>query len=196
VLFFWRRENLCKKGASVAVDDTGEALSGEMIQESENPMKMTTFRSSVLRVAILAIGATALSALPAMAQDASAPPPPQGQDGPRRGGGPGRMGEHQVEFLTKKLSLTPDQVTQVKAIDDDSRKQMMALRDDTSTAGPDRRSKMMDIHKASQSKIRALLTADQQTKFDALEAEMREHRGRRGGPDGPPPPPPPPAPQQ
>ena len=40
---------------------------------------------------------------------------------------------------------------------------------------------MMDIHKASQDKIRALLTADQQTKFDALQAEMREHRGDHGG---------------
>jgi protein CpxP len=106
------------------------------------------------------------------------------------------MEEHQIEFLTKKLNLTSDQVTQVKAIDDDSFKQMKALREDTSTAGPDRRAKMMDIHKASQGKIRALLTADQQTKFDALQAEMQEHRGHRGGgPDGPPPPPPP-APQE
>jgi periplasmic protein CpxP/Spy len=194
VQFSSRRKNLYQQSASVAVDDTGEALSGEMIQESENPMK-TTLRNSVLRVAILAIGATALSALPAMAQDASAPPPPPGQGGPRHGG-PGRMEEHQVDFLTKKLNLTPEQVTQVKAIDEDTWKQMRALHEDTSTAGPDKRAKMMDIHKASQGKIRALLTADQQTKFDALQEEMREHRGRRGGPDGPPPPPPPPAPQQ
>jgi len=160
-----------------------------MIEESENPMKMTTFCSSMLRVAVLALGATALVTLPAMAQDTSAPPPPQDQAGPRHGGpgGPGRE-EHQIEFLTKKLSLTPDQVTQVKAIDDDSRKQMFALRDDTSTAGSDKRAKMMEIRKASQGKIRALLTADQQTKFDALQAEMREHRGNRGE-GGPPPPP-------
>jgi periplasmic protein CpxP/Spy len=148
-------------------------------------MKMTMFRSSMLRVAVLAFGATALSALPAMAQDTSAPPP-QGQAGPRHGG----MRGNQVEFLTKKLSLTPDQVTQVKAIDEDTWKQMKALHEDTSTAGPDKRTKMMDIHTASQGKIRALLTADQQTKFDALQAEMREHRGNRGGgPGGPPPPP-------
>jgi periplasmic protein CpxP/Spy len=158
-------------------------------------MTMTTLRSCVLRVVLLTMGATALVALPTMAQDASAPPPPPGQGGPRHGG-PGRMEEHQIEFLTKKLNLTSDQVTQVKAIDDDSFKQMKALREDTSTAGPDRRAKMMDIHKASQGKIRALLTADQQTKFDALQAEMQEHRGHRGGgPDGPPPPPPP-APQE
>ena len=131
-------------------------------------MKMTIFRSSMLRVAVLAIGATALNVLPAMAQDSSAPPPPpQGQAGPEHGG-PGRG--NQVEFLTKKLNLTPDQVTQVKAIDADTMNQMKALREDTSVAGPDKRAKMMDIHKASQDKIRALLTDDQKTKFDALQA--------------------------
>lgn len=152
-------------------------------------MKTTMIRSSVLRVAVLALGATALIALPAMAQDTT--PATQGQGGPRYGhGGPGGMGGHQLEFLTKKLNLTPDQVTQVKAIDEDTWKQAKALHDDTSIAGQDKRAKMMDIHKASQDKIRGLLTADQQTKFDALQAEMREHRGNHGGGQGGPPPPP------
>jgi len=160
-----------------------------MMQESENPMnpmkmKLTNFRSSLRRVAVLAIGATALSALPAMAQDPSAP---QDQASPRQGG-PGRG--NQVEFLTKKLNLTPDQVTQVKAIDEDTLKQSKALREDTSVAGPDKRAKMMDIRKASQDKIRALLTDDQKTKFDALQTQMRERRGNRGGGDDAPPPPP------
>ena len=160
-------------------------------------MKMTMFRTSVLRLAIVAIGATALSALPAMAQDPAAPPPPPppGQAGPQRGGrgGPGRMEGRQLDFLTKKLNLTPDQVTQIKAIDEDSMKQYRALHDDTSTAGPDKRAKMMEIRKASQGKIRGVLTDDQKTKYDALEAEMRERRENResrGNGDGPPPPPP------
>src|SRR5882762_3516651 len=102
-----------------------------MMKESENPMKITMFRRYVLRVAVLAIGATALSAVPAMAQDPSAPPPPPppGQAGPRQGG-PGGMRGNQVDFLTKQLNLTPDQVTQVKAIDEDTGKQMKALRED------------------------------------------------------------------
>jgi Spy/CpxP family protein refolding chaperone len=150
-------------------------------------MKMTMFRSYLLRVAVLAIGAAALSALPAMAQDP--PAPPQGQAGPQQGGRSGMRG-NQVEFLTKKLNLTADQVTQVKAIDADTMSQMKALREDTSVAGPDKRTKMMDIHKASQDKIRALLTDDQKTKFDALQAQMKERRGNRGGGDEPPPPPP------
>jgi Spy/CpxP family protein refolding chaperone len=142
------------------------------------------FRSSMLRLVVLAIGATVLSTLPAMAQDPSAPPPPQGQAGPERGG-PGRG--NQVEFLTKKLNLTPDQVTQVKAIDADTMKQMMALRSDTSLTPDEKKPKMTAIHQASQDKIRAVLTPDQQTKFDALQTEMRG-RMRDRGQGGPPPP--------
>ena len=92
--------------------------------------------------------------------------------------------------MAQKLNLTPDQVTQVKAIDADTMKQMMALHSDTSLTPDEKKPKMMEIHKASQDKIRGLLTTDQQTKFDALQAEMREHRGHHGG--GAPPPPPPP----
>jgi Spy/CpxP family protein refolding chaperone len=169
-----------------------------MILEGENPMKMTMFRKTILQVSALALGIVALIALPVMAQDPAAPPPPpQGQAGPQHGhGGPGGMRGNQVELLTKKLNLTPDQVTQVKAIEDDTRKQFMALREDTSVAGADKRTKMMDIHKASQDKIRALLTEDQKTKYDALQAEMRERMENRRGGSGPPPPAPPSAPQQ
>jgi hypothetical protein len=87
-------------------------------------------------------------------------------------------------------------VTQVKAIEDDTRKQFMTLREDTSVAGADKQTKMMDIHKASQDKIRALLTEDQKTKYDALQAEMRERMENRRGGSEPPPPAPPSAPQQ
>jgi Spy/CpxP family protein refolding chaperone len=163
-----------------------KTLSGEMMEESENPMKMMIFRKARMQVAVLALGLTALTALPVVAQDPSAPPPPPGQNGPQHGG----MRGNQVEFLTKKLNLTPDQVTQVKAIDEDTWRQAKVLQDDTSIAGPDKRAKMMDIHKAAQDKIRALLTDDQKTKYDALQAEMRERRGNHSGGDGPPPPPP------
>jgi protein CpxP len=52
---------------------------------------------------------------------------------------------------------------------------------------------MMDIGKASNDKIRAILTDDQKTKFDALQAEMRakaQERRQQGGGDAPPPAPP------
>ena len=152
---------------------------------------MTMFRKPTLQLALLALCTTALSALPAMAQD-RAPATTQDQAaGPPHGGrNPEQREAHQLEFLTKKLNLTPDQVSQVKAIDDDSRKQMMALHEDTSIPQADKHAKMMDIHKASQDKIRGVLTDDQKTKYDALQAEMRERRENHQGGQGAPPPPP------
>jgi Spy/CpxP family protein refolding chaperone len=153
---------------------------------------MTMFRKPMMRTAVLAFCTTALGTLPMMAQDTPAAAPQQDQAGPPMGGrgGPGRE-EHQVEMLTKRLSLTPDQVTQVKAIDDDTMKQTRAVREDESIARPDKRAKMMDIRKASQDKIRAVLTDEQKTKYDAMLAQMQQRRENgQGGPGGPPPAPP------
>jgi Spy/CpxP family protein refolding chaperone len=121
-----------------------------------------------------------------MAQD-TAPAAPQGQMGPR-----GRdMQARQLEMMTQKLNLTADQQTKVKAIDEDTGKQMMAVRNDASLSQDDKRAKMMDIRKSSQDKIRALLTDDQKTKYDAMQAEMRERMKERQQGGAPPPPPPP-----
>jgi protein CpxP len=95
------------------------------------------------------------------------------------------MEGRQLEMLTKKLNLTPDQVTQVKAIDDDAMKQSKVVREDASISREDKRAKMMDIHKAAQDKIRAVLTDDQKTKYDAMRAEMQARmKERRQGQDG------------
>jgi protein CpxP len=147
-------------------------------------MDMTKLRKPMMGTALVALCTIALSTAPLMAQDNAAPASQQqDQAGPPNGGGRGgpRGEEHQVERLTKKLNLTPDQVTQVKAIDDDTRTQSMAVRNDSSIAQPDKRTKMMDIRKASQDKIRALLTDDQKTKYDAMLAEMQQRRQSHGG---------------
>lgn len=140
---------------------------------------MRLFRENGKRVLMVALCSGAFFALPALAQDTAPQGPPPGQMG---GGGPRSGGARQVEMLTKRLNLTPDQQTQVKAIDEDTGKQMMALRNDTSLSQDDRRSKMMDIRKSSQDKIRAVLTDEQKTKYDALLAEMRDRMRDRGGP--------------
>ena len=140
--------------------------------------------------------AVLLGTAPVFAQDSSGPPPPpdgQGRGMGRMGpGGPGRMLERQLEMMTKQLSLTPDQVTQVKAIQADADKQMLALRDDTSTSRDDKRPKMMAIRQDSQTKIAAVLTPDQKSKWEAMQAKMRERREERQGANGDVPPPPPP----
>ena len=109
---------------------------------------MNKVRLSGLRIAMLALCAAVAGAAPIMAQDTQAPV--QQQDGPPRGGpggpgGRGMGGERQLEMMTKQLNLTPDQVTQIKAIEDDSRKQAMAMREDTSTPREQKRDKMMAI---------------------------------------------------
>ena len=156
-------------------------------------MNMTLFRKPMMRTAVLTLCTATLSAAPMlMAQDNTAPPPPpQQQDnmGPPMHGHM-RGGERQVEMLTKRLNLTPDQVTQVKAIDADTMSQMKALREDTTTSKEDKRSKMMSIHQASQDKIRNVLNDEQKTKFDAMQAHMKARRqNHQGGEDAAPPPP-------
>jgi periplasmic protein CpxP/Spy len=117
---------------------------------------------------------------PTPAQADGAPPPPMGH----HRGGP----EHRVEMLQHSLNLSPDQTTQVKALLDDERSKMEALHGNTALAPEDRRTQMMAVRQDTNTKVRALLTPDQVTKFDAMQARMRDRRP--GGPDGPPPPPP------
>ena len=86
------------------------------------------------------------------------------------------MEERQIEMLTKHLDLTPDQVTQLKAIDDQSRQQMKALWEDTTTPREQKRPKMEAIHKDQQAKVMAMLTGEQKTKYEAMQTRMRERR--------------------
>jgi Spy/CpxP family protein refolding chaperone len=147
-----------------------------------------------VRVALMVLFAAALSVTPMVAQDNSGTPLPGGpghRGGPGGPGGPRGMMGPPLGMLTKQLDLTPDQVTQIKAIYADAGTQMKALHDDTSLAQADKRQKMFAIHQDSQSKFMGLLTADQKTKFEAMQEKMKEHRGQYGrGPGGPPPPPP------
>ena len=154
------------------------------------------FRTIGRQVAAAAVLSLAMGGMVAMAQDGSAPPPPppaqqDGQGGPPNGGMHRHGGpERQVEMLTKRLNLTPDQVTQVKAIDLDQMTQMQAIRSNTTMSQDDRRSQMMTIHQTAQTKIRAVLNDEQKTKFDAMVAHRRDHMEHGDG-QGPPPPPPP-----
>ncbi len=108
-----------------------------------------------------------------------------GHGGPHGHGGP----ERHLEMMTKRLNLTPDQVSQVKAIEADTMTQAQGVRADTSMSQADRKSKMMSIHEAAMSKVRAVLNDEQKTKFDAMEAHRKEHMHHGEGQAPPPPPP-------
>lgn len=80
-----------------------------------------------------------------------------------------------TEMLTKQLRLTSDQQPKVLEILKSEQSQMENLRSDSSVTQDDRRSKMMEIHKASNDQIRALLDSNQQEKWDAMQSR-RERR--------------------
>jgi hypothetical protein len=70
--------------------------------------------------------------------------------------------------------------------------QMQSLRQDTSLSQQDRRAKMMDIHKNTDSQIRALLDSNQQKKWDEMQAKreqrMENHHNGAGSNQPTPPP--------
>jgi Spy/CpxP family protein refolding chaperone len=161
-------------------------------------MKMMNLATNRMRSTALALCAFAIGVTPMWSQatqDTPPPPPQNDGGGPPHRGGWEHMQEHRIEMMTKRLSLTPDQVAQVKAIDKDGQTQMMALHQDTSLAPADKHAKMKAIHDAQTTKIRAILTDEQKPKFDAMIAHEQEHRrggeGPQGEPMNPPPPPPP-----
>jgi periplasmic protein CpxP/Spy len=95
--------------------------------------------------------------------------------------------QKRTEMLTKQLKLTSDQQPKVLDILKTEQSQMESLRADTSTSQDDRRSKMMEIHKTSDGQIRALLTPDQQKKFDQMQARHGQWGNHQGGGEQTPP---------
>jgi periplasmic protein CpxP/Spy len=101
--------------------------------------------------------------------------------------GGGGMGHHmpsvddQLANMSKKLNLTDAQKPQVKAILQDQQDQMKQQMENSSASRDDTRAKMREIHEASNTKIRALLTDDQKAAFDKMQEErmkrMQDHRG-------------------
>jgi Spy/CpxP family protein refolding chaperone len=135
---------------------------------------------TIFAAGLLAIGATFAAAQdnPAPAQAPSTDQQPAPGNGRMRHAPPDPA--QRTAELTKKLSLTADQQTKVQGILESEHSQMETLRQDSS-AGPDRRSKMMDIHKSSDTQIRALLDPDQQKKWDEMQAKRQEWMQKRGG---------------
>jgi len=147
---------------------------------------------------LLAAGLISIAAPFAPAQDSSSndqQSPPAHDNGHWRHGGPPDPAQRTQE-LTKQLKLTSDQQTKVQDVLTSEHSQMESLRQDTSGSQPDRRSKMMEIHKSSDAQIRALLDSTQQKKWDEMQAkraQWMQGRGPGGSPDagsgqqGPPP---------
>ena len=89
-----------------------------------------------------------------------------GGGGRESAGGGGRQSLEEIrDRLVKQLGLTPDQQAKLEPILQESRGEMMGLRE---LPEPERRAKGQKIREASRVKIRALLTPQQQAKYDEM----------------------------
>ena len=94
-----------------------------------------------------------------------------------QGGYRGMGATQHAERLAKQLNLTSDRQAKVQGILQQQQTSMQNLRQDSSLSPQDRRTKMMDIRSATNTQIRALLTADQQQKWDQMQ-ESHQQQGR------------------
>lgn len=168
----------------------------------------------MLKVRTLALGALLVVGVAAVSEAQASPTPPQGGIGRDRGKmgehrGEGRKGGHGRGEFGRDLNLTEAQKTQIKAIHQKYQPQHQALRERARPfneaaraarqkwdsvgfrTNTERARQVMvsgeAIRTQETNEIRAILTAEQRTKFDARQKEMTERRakmktegGRRG----------------
>ena len=142
-------------------------------------MKMNLIARYAMRVGAVALCSAALCATPMLAQ--------AGGGAPGGGGGRGMMTpDAQLASLTTALTLSADQQAKIKPILEADAAKITVLR---TAQDPDMRTKMTAIRTEQHAAIKALLTADQAAKYDA----MPQGRGPGGGGGAGAPPPAPPA---
>ena len=92
--------------------------------------------------------------------------------------------DQHLQMLSEKLNLTDDQKAKLRPILQDQMLQMKAVREDSSLSQDDRRAKMMDIRKGTDTQIRELLDPTQQKKWDEMQTKRGEWmQHRHQGPD-------------
>ena len=162
------------------------------------PSERRSLVATAVLGALLSLG-LGLAAGTAFGQDEQAPPPPpqagqqpDQQSGPGMGGHMGRRHmptvDDQLKHLSKKLNLSDDQQAKLKPILEDQRKQMDAIRNDSSLSREDRFSKMQEVRQGSDTQIKSVLNDDQQKNFDKMREDQanRMKRWHRGGDNAPP----------
>lgn len=100
-----------------------------------------------------------------------------------QGGGMRKSPEDRAKDLQTQLKLTDDQTAKVTAVYKEQATKMDSVR---TAANGDRdamRSAMMPMRKATNDKIKAILTPDQATTFDKIQKDMMD-RMRQGGGGG------------
>ncbi len=123
------------------------------------------------RSLLFALSAVLISLTPAVRAADEARP-----DGPPPGERRERMGDRMAEAL----GLNEDQKAKMKAISEQERAEMQALRADTALAKEDRKAKAQAVHEKYKAQRDALLTPEQKVKADKFREKGRE-RMEKGG---------------
>jgi Spy/CpxP family protein refolding chaperone len=118
-------------------------------------------------IAALALGGLMICSTMVTAQNAPAADA-------NKGGGKGYSVDRQLDRMTTQLSLTDEQKPKVKAVLENQQTKMREIRNESDQDA--RRTKMQDLRKDTQAKMKAILTDDQYKKYQ----EMSQRRGKKG----------------
>lgn len=87
---------------------------------------------------------------------------------------PAKRAENQVKRMTKQLGLSNDQATSISAILNGNIPKIEKIRTTTKPGSDDRKAQIKELRTSTEAAIKKILTPDQATKFDKLEAQRKE----------------------
>lgn len=125
--------------------------------------------NTLMVLSALTLGVLLGRAVPVAAQSTPAAQPATGAPTP----------EQVVDKMSEKLSLTADQKAKITPIIADRQTKLKALAADSSLTQMQRARQARGIFSASDSKIEAILTPDQQQKYAQVKEEAREQLRER-----------------
>jgi Spy/CpxP family protein refolding chaperone len=118
-------------------------------------------------IAAMALGGLVACSMMASAQDA--------KDG-KKGGKRGPSVEQRLDRMTEELKLTDDQKPKVKTVLEDGAKKRQEMFSDSSVPREQRREKMQAIMDDESKKLKAILTPEQNEKWEKMRADFRKNR--------------------
>jgi len=138
----------------------------------------------VLALASLALTVTLSATIAAQTSPSSSPSQtaPRNQTG-STGDAQQKQSSGQGPSIDDELQLTQDQRQKIAAVVDDEKKQLVAVRDDTSLTMEQKQQKGMQIRQAGATRIRSYLTPEQLQKLATIqEREKQKQENNTGAP--------------
>jgi protein CpxP len=130
------------------------------------------------RIAIAALTSQMFMPLGMQAQDQSKDQGSQPQSQQWHGRAAAQHQRQHMAMLAEKLGLTDAQKVQFQQIGRDTRKQGMAIRQDSSLTDDQKKQKMQDLHKESHKQMFTVLTPEQKEKLKQMREEHKKEQDK------------------